>query len=382
MKRIVLPPLDKNYILSHIDQEDIFSRYFGIARYKIDESIKTNTLVNNPNRKDTSPSLGFKWSGNKLKCRDFSGYFWGDCFDAVAHTIRCNTHTPEDFKRVIDEVAREFKIHRYTLDNRPPLKKRIEQVHYEPPTFKVISVAARDWNMLDVNYWMQIGADRARMKKFYVIPCAAIWINNLCIYEYDQADPAYGYYLGRDDNQRELWQIYFPFRSKEHKYGRFISNCYMMKGMLQMTNAEYGVIIKAYKDVICLDKWSSKYSMTCIAPHSEGNILTENEMKFVRSKARTIITVSDFDRTGILFGLRMQRTYGTLPLYFTNGNYGTIDFQAKDLAEYYPKFGYDQTDKLIDYFFEVIQHPELLNDYGYIITELNHNFKQHFQTPF
>ena len=80
----VLPALTATYILEHVSQEDIFSHYFLYSVSEINKCARTNSLIKSRIRADSSPSVGFRYSRNRLKCRDFGGYFWGDCFDAAA----------------------------------------------------------------------------------------------------------------------------------------------------------------------------------------------------------------------------------------------------------------------------------------------------------
>ena len=70
--------LTKDYIFSKVSQITIFSTYTGISVEDIQHCIDTGEFISSPFREDTHPSFGFRYDNrNKLKGRDFAGYWWG-----------------------------------------------------------------------------------------------------------------------------------------------------------------------------------------------------------------------------------------------------------------------------------------------------------------
>jgi len=148
----ILPTLTKDYILSKISQEAIFEKYLGI-QVELDVPLKSPPVIRSI---DNNPTCQFYMTSNgKLKFRDMAGYFWGDCFDAVAHVSRLNSNNKKDFNAILEIIARDFRIHKYegkleistgnTYDPRD-VKGKKEKTKIE---FKV---KVRNWIELDARF--------------------------------------------------------------------------------------------------------------------------------------------------------------------------------------------------------------------------------------
>ena len=109
----ILPSLNKNYILNNISQEEIFSKFMNISINDIHWCLQnTSNLIKSPLRIDNNPTMGFTYAGSKLRCKDFNGHFWGDCFDLVAFIYNLDTKQT-DFITILEIIAKEFKLHKY-----------------------------------------------------------------------------------------------------------------------------------------------------------------------------------------------------------------------------------------------------------------------------
>ena len=107
--------ITKDYILNNISQSLIFSTYiskflnFNITTEEI-EYLAANPSKNiiSPLRNDIVPSVGFMYKNirgkNKLKMRDFGGYFWGDCFDLVGYLIKKDSNSPIHFNEILNHI--------------------------------------------------------------------------------------------------------------------------------------------------------------------------------------------------------------------------------------------------------------------------------------
>ena len=104
--------INKKFILNNTSQVKIFAKYFNLSEDTIQECIDNNSLINSPIRAEDNPSAGFRYNNkNILKMRDFGGFFWGDCFDAVAYVLSAkgthiNINKKEDFKYVIKVLVK------------------------------------------------------------------------------------------------------------------------------------------------------------------------------------------------------------------------------------------------------------------------------------
>ena len=104
--------LTKDSILSKVSQINIFSAYTGIEPEVIQHCINTGEFICSPFREDKHPSFGFRYDNrNKLKGRDFAGYWWGDCIDAGATVLseivhrQVDVNNKEHFQFVLKHIA-------------------------------------------------------------------------------------------------------------------------------------------------------------------------------------------------------------------------------------------------------------------------------------
>lgn len=321
--------------------------YFNVTLSDIEYCCNSNQLIESSIRSDNNPSMGFiKRPDDKLVCRDFGGYFWGDCFDAAAFKLNYDITNGHQFMLTLEHIAKSFKIHKYSKDRTQNVITKHNIISSIKTKEKLqIQCQFRDWNKYDADYWYtKYCIDRSILSKYNVYPIKTLWINKKIIYAYRTDDPAYGYYFGQRDGIDE-WKIYFPYR-KEY---RFLTNCKTVQGVQQIEENEIGVITKSFKDVMQL----AVFGINSIAPPSEAIILTKEQMDYLRTKWKYIFTFSDFDYTGVSFACQMRRKYSTIPIFLTTGELGTIDFGAKDISDYTDIYGYEQANELVQKYLEV-----------------------------
>jgi len=366
----MLPDLTKSYILDNVSQEDIFAAYFDVSLADIEYCISKGKLIGSAVRSvDERPSMGFtKRADGKIVCRDFGGYFWGDCFDAAAFALNADVKNSREFMLLLVHIAKTFRIHEYTDGH--TFKNVIKTTTNYIPQGKISPVFEfkfRDWDVNDGKYWYnKYGITRAILEAHSVYAIQILWVNGKIVYTYRNTDPAYGYYLGQIGDLL-IWKIYFPYR-KEY---RFMTNGSLIQGGKLLREVEHGVVIKSLKDVMQLAVFADTISLQGIAPASETMILNREQFTYVETYWKeNIYTFSDFDLTGVRFGSEMRRRYKTRPLYLTNGRFNTINFQAKDISDYVSKFGLIQAEKLILQFIEVGEN--IIDDWDFIVNELKH----------
>lgn len=344
----ILPPLTKDYILSKVTQEQIFEKYLQVT-------VKTDVLYKAPvviRPDDDNPTCSFYYSNNgKLRFRDFAGYFWGDCFDVVAHVLRVDSKDKRGFGVILDQIARDFRIHKYadkriidtgnTFDVREVVKqKKKVLIEFQP----------REWNRTDAQFWTAGNIGKKLLEKARVYPCLYIWINKQLVYNFLPKDPAYAYYFGPNDIK-----VYFPNRDNY----RFISNTSYLQGIDLLEPAEIGLITKSYKDVLSL----KSFDLQAVAPSSETVPISPSEWSSIKYYCNHWFSLMDCDRTGILMARKLRKLYGIQPLFFANyrvlqkghgfmGSEMVNNFRAfsgvKDFYDFAKGFGREKTTTLIN----------------------------------
>jgi hypothetical protein len=351
-RKPILAKLTTKYILQHISPEDIFSYYWGIPTHEISYCINTGKSTFAPYRDDVNrPSLGFYIKGDKLYARDFGGYFWGDCFDAAAFTTKFG-NTGSEFGKLLERIAKDFSIHRYSKEHQPLVKKFIySQKHVK--TKIEIKISKRNWNNSDANYWKgKYGINSSLLEEYYVYPVDIAFVNGLLCYTYNINNPCYAYYFGNDVNGIENWKLYFPFADKSKHQRKFMQNSSSIEGALRVKKAKVGIITKSYKDVIAIESIAriASLSLLALATPSESTILSLSQYNSIMNYVEILYTLSDYDRTGIKFAANMRRKYNTIPLLFTKGLFGKPDFKAKDYSDNLEKYGVDNMERLTTLF--------------------------------
>lgn len=316
--------ITKEVILKNISQEKIFSIYFNLPIEIINHAINTGELICSPIRTDIHPTCGFRYNNKgQLKFRDFSGYFWGDCFDAAALIIsnitkeNLNINNKEHFRKVLRHIAYTFKDIIFGTEKDIYL---IEKIHTSINNIKNkkyhIELVIREWNNYDKFYWDKFGVNFHWLNINFVYPVEQYYIdrniNPEPKYYYNSKDPCYAYFLGKDKNGIDNIKLYFPYRDKNKT--RFITNANHLEGIYNLNRNDYNYIIitKSSKDRLSLScNWMSVSSLYgqfnkikigfINIPH-ETYKLRNIEYRWLTNKLTNdgiIITFMDNDRTGM-----------------------------------------------------------------------------------
>ncbi len=359
--------LTKEYIFTHVSQELIFSKYFNLSVNIINHCIETGDLILSPIREDKHPTCGFKYDNRgKLKFRDFAGFFWGDCFDAAAliinhiYNLKLDVSNKKDFIQVLRHITITFKDIFQQKEQDPNLneniKKALANIKKEKP---LIDLVTRQWNKKDVEYWSQFGINIQFLNVNFVYPIDQYYINIKINpepkYYYNEEDPCYAYYLGKDKNGINNIKLYFPKRTKSQN--RFITNCNHLEGILSLNSENYDfiVITKSTKDRLSIantimNMKSSLYGQSNIKigviniPHETYN-LRQFEFDWLVSKLKdngVIVSLMDNDRTGKLEAIKLYKIYSIIPIIIPK------ETSCKDFAEFYFKFGKNHVYKTIN----------------------------------
>lgn len=344
----IYPNLTKDYILQRISQEQIMEHYLGIP-------VKLDVLLLSPLRNDNNPTCAFYYNQHgRLRFRDLSGHFWGDCFDVVAFRLNLKTNDKKSFNLILHTIAKDFRIHKYTDVKEVIIYDKITKDYFSKKKAKnklIIRVIPREYNYHDLSYWKKFNIDLNILNHGKVYCAEEIWIsrdniNFTKIYRYSTKDPAYCYFGDKDIYGRENWKIYYPFRKKPLEKTdppRFHSNSSFLQGKHLITGGTVGIITKAYKDVLAF----RSIGLQAVAPSAESVLLSKSDFKFMKDKFKYLISCMDFDRAGIRMSWLLRETYNIPAFMFTDGRFNTYNYEVKDFAEYIDKYGKDSTIKLV-----------------------------------
>jgi hypothetical protein len=91
------PKFDKNFILSKITEEQIFSKYLC--------EVEFGTLVRNPMRNDRKPTASFFIdNAGRIIFKDWNGFFYGDCFEVVKRKFNLG------FWETLKKIGEDFNL--------------------------------------------------------------------------------------------------------------------------------------------------------------------------------------------------------------------------------------------------------------------------------
>lgn len=304
----------KDFVLSRVSQEQIMTYYLGIP-------VELGTHFRSPLRADTNPTCGFAYTGlGKLMFRDFGGHFWGDCFDVVCHIKNCN------FQTCLETISADMNLIQSV--------KRSAIFQNSRRGRKVFAFRRRNfWSETDKDYWLQYHIHSKTLRKFHVFPIYLGWIDERIVYRYKESDPCYAYFIREDKSGVERIKFYFPLRSKSKGEVRFMGNCDNddIFGYDNLPdNGELLIITKSLKDVMVLHE----LGFVSIGVQAESMGFKKGIFDELKSRFRRIITLFDFDHTGVNLTNFFRKNYGSEYRFLTNGRFKSVNYHAKDIADY------------------------------------------------
>lgn len=343
----ILPDLTKTYILERISQEEIMEKYLGIP-VVFDKLVLAPPIIRN---NDESPTCSFYYNNQgRLRFRDFSGAFWGDCFDVVALHLRVDSKGSRAFQLILHTIAKDFRIHKYKDYNEVQKYDQITRDFFKKKKAKkrvVFNITFRQWNYHDASYWKKFNIDSKLLEIGYVFPAENIYrlIDGYPdrTYKYDPKDPAYCYWGGKDINGVDLWKIYYPKRKRNGGRPRFHSNSSFLQGKHLITGGRIGIITKSYKDVLAF----RSFGLEAVAPSAESVLISKDDYHYMKSHFDILISCMDYDKAGIRMMKKMWKAYRIQPMMFTNGTNDTFDYGVKDFAEHVEHKGVKKTSQLL-----------------------------------
>lgn len=350
MRNISTTKLSKQSILAKISQESIFAAYFNLPLNMIQYCIESGDLITSPIREDRKPTVGFRYdSKGKLKMRDFAGFWWGDCFDAVATILSVvydreyNVNNKKDFVDILRHITFTFKDIYYGNEVDPAISASINNaIAIIKRTKPIIEVVVREWNKQDKDYWGKFGINLKLLNTNFIYPVEQYYINRKTNpqpkYFYKSNDPCYCYNLGVDSQGINNLKLYFPFRDKA--ITRFITNSNHLEGIYNLNRDDYDIIIitKSTKDRLAIQSQILKIKAVSGSllpliigviniPH-ETYKLRDIEFKWLISKLKNkscILSLMDNDDTGINHSAWLKSVFH-IPQMFIPKRYNSKDF--------------------------------------------------------
>ncbi len=366
MRNINSTKLTKQTILEKISQVTIFSTYLNLSDTIVQHCIDTGELICSPIREDIHPTCGFKYDNKgRLKFKDFSGYFWGDCFDIVAlvmssiYNKQYNVKDKNDFIKILRHITFTFKDIFYGQEKDINL---INSINYAVNNIKTqkpkIELVVRDWNADDKTYWDNIGVSLNFLNINFIYPVEQYYINRNVNpepkYYYNTNDPCYGYLLGQDRNGIYNIKLYFPKRDKGHT--KFITNCNHLEGIYNLDKNNYDIIVitKSTKDRVSIGAALLKMSLlyrglinkqigVINIPH-ETYKLRQNEYDWLYSKLNNngyIISLMDNDAVGINESIWLKNNFNIIPFLIP------FRYKSKDFSELVQNINFQEIKTLI-----------------------------------
>jgi hypothetical protein len=311
------PEITQDFILKHISEEEIFEA-FGVP--VVDKSFCS------PLRTDKFPTCRFyrRRSNNKLIMRDFTGHFWGDCFDLVQLVTR------KGYYDSLREIAIRFNLVDGTVSQivRVPAKPKVIIHALECE----IRVKRMEWTPKHLAYWQQYHISKETLDFFRIAPLEQAWLNGESVFWYgSKREVAFCYYFGAYD-----YKLYFPTRPRTET--RFIhNNPNVLQGWAQLPEKhECIVVTKSLKDVMAL----FELEIPAIAPMSENQIISELIRDELQVRFGQLFSLYDTDRTGIR-SMQNMKKMGIQPLFFKRS-------QPKDFADFLKMYGKEDAALVVD----------------------------------
>lgn len=324
------PKITKEFLLSKNTEETYMSYYLGVPIKK--------GLFRSPLRRDNHNTCSFfRGSSGNLYFKDFAT---GQCLTfegVVMEKYGCTYHN------ALKIIATDFG---YIQNASKPEVREIKvQPKFESEKETFIQVEIKDFSESELKWWNSFGISEQTLKKYKVYSIKTVFLNGSIYAQSTQHSPIYGYYFGKKENI-EQWRIYIPKR----KEFRFIGNVSTktIQGYKQLPESgKLLVITKSMKDVCLL----STLGIPAVAPNSETQFVTDKMLDEFRSRFKNIVLLYDNDLTGVRFMNKIRKQHRDLIVCMIPRKY-----EAKDISDFYQKYGKSKTINLIKESIKHIKH--------------------------
>lgn len=321
------PKLNKNFILSNLTEEQIFSYYIG-------SEVKSKKLFRSKLRKDRVPTCSFyRNKHGTLTYKDFATSQSLNCFGYVMELFKC------DYIEALRIIANDFGLikDKILIKNKGVVISKDFKI--EEKEFTKIQVEIQEFTDLELKWWSKFGINKELLKKYNVYSCKHVFLNDQLIAKSQQNCPIFGYY-GKKYQGLEMWRIYFP----KNRANKFLGNWPSKKVQGYEQLPESGnllCITKSMKDVMCLNA----LGIDACAPCSETQFIPENILEDLKNRFKHIVVFFDVDLTGISFMNKLKKKYPEFIYTWIPRKYN-----CKDISDFYHENGKNKTKNLIKQF--------------------------------
>lgn len=325
------PKVTREFLLSNNNEETYMSYYLGIPVSK--------GLFCSPLRQDMHTTCSFfRGKSGRLYFKDFAT---GECLafeNVVMKLYNCSYH------EALKIIAKDFGLIKGTNPETKPIIKQ-ERFINDKQTF--IQIEQKDFSEKELKWWLQYGITKSILNKYRVFSCKTVFLNGSVFSQSTPKCPSYGYYFGKKEHV-EQWKIYYPKRTDY----RFIGNISTktIQGYRQLPKSgKLLVITKSLKDCACL------YSMgiSAVAPQSETQFISDTILEDLKQRFEKIVLLFDSDLCGVHYTNVLRRKYDFLIPCIIPRRY-----EAKDISDFYKKYGRKETIEFIKKSFKYIKEWE------------------------
>ena len=325
------PKITKEFLLSKNSEETYMSYYLGVPIKK--------GLFRSPLRDDKHSTCSFfRGNSGNLYFKDFAT---GQCLTfegVVMEKYHCT------YPNALKIIAKDFGY----IQSSEVKKQEIKiQPKFEGEKETFIQVEIKDFSESELKWWNSFGVTKQTLDKYKVYSIKTVFLNGNIYAQSTQHSPIYGYYFGKKENI-EQWRIYMPKR----KEFRFIGNVSTktIQGYKQLpANGKLLVITKSMKDTMLL----SSLGIPAVAPNSETQFVSEKLLDEFRERFKNIVLLYDSDLTGVRFMNKIRKQYRDLIVWMIPRKY-----EAKDISDFYQKYGKSKTIELIKDCINYIKHEK------------------------
>lgn len=324
-KYLIQPKIDKDFILSKINQESIMQHYTG-------NDVTSKKLVTSCLRSDNHVTCGYyKSKSGVLYMHDFATGEHLDCWNLVMKMFNVN------YYQALEIIAKDFcLVESNIVKTKPVIVPEIKETESA-----IIQVQIKSFTQKELDWWQQFEINKKILKKYHIYSLQYVFLNGELRFSSSEKCPIYGYYFGKDKNSKELWKIYFPFNKE--KGIRFINNLpkKVLQGYHQLPKTgDLLVITKSMKDVASM----YGFGITAVSTPSESTFISDKQLEEFKSRFKHIVVLYDSDRPGKHNLWIIRKKYPELNYFVLPNNL------EKDFTDTLKVIGTDKMKELIEQF--------------------------------
>lgn len=324
-KYLIQPKIDKDFILSKINQESIMQHYTG-------NDVTSKKLVTSCLRSDNHVTCGYyKSKSGVLYMHDFATGEHLDCWNLVMKMFNVN------YYQALEIIAKDFcLVESNIVKTKPVIVPEIKETESA-----IIQVQIKSFTQKELDWWQQFEINKKILKKYHIYSLQYVFLNGELRFSSSEKCPIYGYYFGKDKNSKELWKIYFPFNKE--KGIRFINNLpkKVLQGYHQLSKTgDLLVITKSMKDVASM----YGFGITAVSTPSESTFISDKQLEEFKSRFKHIVVLYDSDRPGKHNLWIIRKKYPELNYFVLPNNL------EKDFTDTLKVIGTDKMKELIEQF--------------------------------